>query len=169
MRACGVVALWRSADGVVWCVCGCPADISVEAYGTTTALRNVASVAVRDARTLAVAVHDPGVATSVERAIRKAGLGLNPVSDGRSGQLKVPVPRPDKSQRAQLQRTANAEAEKARIAARAVRRDAIKKVKNDNDVRKAQAKSIERDVQKMTDDTVADIERIVKAKIAALE
>lgn len=74
------------------------ADVSVSAYGTETSLKNVAQVAVRDGRTLVIHVYDESTIGAVEKAIRKAGLNLNPVREG-DGKLKVPVPRSSKTTR----------------------------------------------------------------------
>lgn len=68
------------------------AGIKVEAYGASTTLQNLAQVSVRDGRTLVVSVFDEGTSTAVERAIRAAGLNLNPVAEG-PAKLKVPVPK----------------------------------------------------------------------------
>lgn len=70
----------------------------VEAYGATSALKEVAQVSVKDGKTLAVNVFDPSVASAVEKGIRGAGLNLNPVSDG-NNRIRVPIPRPTKETR----------------------------------------------------------------------
>lgn len=67
-------------------------DVMVDAYGAKTALQNVAQVGVRDGRTLVVSVFDEAVTKDVERCIRGAGLGLNPISEG-GGKLRVPIPK----------------------------------------------------------------------------
>lgn len=74
------------------------ADVSVSAYGTETSLKNVAQVAVRDGRALVIHVFDESTVGAVEKAIRKAGLNLNPVREA-DGKLKVPVPRSSKATR----------------------------------------------------------------------
>lgn len=74
----------------------------VEAYGARSALRDLAQVSVRDGRSLTVSVFDPAVASAVEKAIRGAGLNLNPVA-GADG-IRVPVPRADRSAREALQK-----------------------------------------------------------------
>lgn len=75
--------------------------IKVEAYGTSTALNNVAQVSVRDGRNLVVNVFDESTSNAVERAIRSAGLNLNPVRDG-PAKLRVPVPKQSQKTRETL-------------------------------------------------------------------
>lgn len=138
------------------------------AYGSRTALQNVAQVSVRDARTLAVAVFDSEVTTAVEKGIRSAGLNLNPAVDGTTS-IKVPVPRADKSSRENLAKTALGEAEKAKIATRHVRRDAMNEMKKQKDsLSKTEVKRIEKEVQKATDKFVALIEQAAQDKVKAI-
>lgn len=76
-------------------------DVSVEAYGTRTALKNLAQVSVRDGRALVVSVYDEETSKAVEKAIRGAGLNLNPIAEG-NGKLLVPIPKASDETRAAL-------------------------------------------------------------------
>ncbi len=126
-------------------------------------------MAVKDGRTLAVSVFDPTVAPAVEKAIRGAGLNLNPVSDG-GNLIRVPVPRIDKKAREGLCRTARDEAEKAKIAARHVRREAMNDVKKVKDnISKAEVKRLEKDVQEVVDRFVGTIEKMAQSKVDAIQ
>lgn len=123
----------------------------------------------KDGRTLGVSVFDPSVASAVEKAIRGAGLNLNPVSDG-ANFIRVPIPRADKKAREGLCRIAKDEAEKAKIAARHVRRDAMNDVKKVKDeVSKAEIKRIEKDVQNLADRFIATIDKLAQSKIEAIQ
>lgn len=83
----------------------CRADVKVEAYGATTALRKVAQVSVRDARSLIVTVFDNAITKSVEKSIRNAGLNLNPqIATSVSGRITVPVPKPTKESREEMKK-----------------------------------------------------------------
>lgn len=142
--------------------------VQVMAYGSRTYLKNVAQVAVKDARTLSVNVFDSDVTTSVEKGIRSSGLNLNPVVDG-STSIRVPVPRADKNSRETLVRNAMGEAEKAKIATRHVRRDAMNDIKKMKDsLAKSEVKRIEKDVQKSTDKFVQLIEKVTQDKVKAI-
>ncbi|PXF41112.1 Ribosome-recycling factor [Gracilariopsis chorda] len=144
-------------------------DVSVSAYGTETSLKNVAQVAVRDGRTLVIHVFDESTVGAVEKAIRKAGLNLNPVREA-DGKLKVPVPRSSKTTRDTMKETAAKEAESAKIATRLVRRKAMEEVKTLKDeVSKDDIKRIEKGVQALTDRYIKDITQVQQNKVHAIE
>jgi ribosome recycling factor len=97
-------------------------QVMVEAYGATVPLSQVGAVSVPDPRSITVSVWDKGVVVSVEKAIRNAGLGLNPV-EGQN--LRIPVPPLTEERRRDLAKLAGKYAEQQRIAVRNVRRDAM--------------------------------------------
>src|SRR6202142_2251069 len=101
--------------------------ISVEAYGSQMPLSQVGTVAVPEPRLLTVQVWDAGLVKSVEKAIRDAGLGLNPQPDGQL--VRVPVPELSQERRQELAKIASKFAEQARVAVRNVRRDAMDELK----------------------------------------
>src|SRR3954469_8357694 len=101
--------------------------VMVEAYGSHMPLNQVASVSVPEPRLLSVSVWDKGMAKSVEKAIREANLGLNPMADGTL--IRVPIPPLTAERRAELTKVAHKYAEAARVAIRNVRRDGIEVLK----------------------------------------
>ncbi|KAI0557348.1 ribosome recycling factor [Gracilaria domingensis] len=144
-------------------------DVSVKAYGTETPLKNVAQVGVRDGRALIVQVFDESTTSAVERAIRSAGLNLNPVREV-DGKLKVPVPRSSKQTRDSMKDNALKEAEAAKIATRMIRRKAMEEVKNlKSEVSKDDLKQIEKGVQALTDRFIGNITEVQRNKVRAIE
>ena len=139
--------------------------VHVEAYGASTPLNQVAAVTVPEPRLITVQVWDKGVVGAVDKAIRAAGLGLNPVVDGQT--LRVPIPPLTGERRAELAKLAGKYAEGARVAVRNVRRDAmdhLKKLEKDADLGKDEHKKLGEDVQKITDQHVKKIDEALKQK-----
>jgi ribosome recycling factor len=139
--------------------------VQVEAYGALTPLNQVAAVTVPEPRLISVQVWDKGVVGAVDKAIRAAGLGLNPVMDGTT--LRVPIPPLTGERRAELAKLAGKYAEGARIAVRNVRREAmdhLKRLEKDADLGKDEHKKLSEDVQKSTDSFVKKIDETVKLK-----
>lgn len=142
--------------------------IQVQVYGTSTALQKVAQVSVKDGRTLMVNVFDDQTAGAVEKAIRSAGLNLNPVKDGQ-GRLKVPVPKKTEQARQSLAKVAVKDAEAAKVATRMVRRKAMDAVKGfKDDVTKDDLKRMENVVQKMSDKYIHLISQSLDDKIKSI-
>jgi len=126
--------------------------VKVHAYGTDMPLNQVGSVGVPEARLLTVQVWDRALVGAVEKAIRDAGLGLNPASDGQL--VRVPIPLLTAERRNDLAKTAHKYAEGARVAVRAVRRDGMEQVKTHekkHDIGEDMAKDWSTEVQKLTD------------------
>ena len=135
--------------------------VVVEAYGSTMPLNQVATIAVPESRMITAQVWDKGMVKAVEKAIRDAGLGLNPQADGQT--VRVPIPALNEERRHELQRVAAKYAEQARVAVRNVRRDgmdALKKMEKDGHIGQDEHRHHEKDVQAMTD---AEIKRIDEA------
>ncbi len=129
--------------------------VVVEVYGSNMPLNQVATVSAPEPRMLSVQVWDKSNVTPVEKAIRSAGLGLNPISDGQT--LRLPIPDLTEERRKELAKLAGQYAEKGRIAIRNVRRDAMDKLKideNKKDISEDDRKRLEAEVQKMTDDMI---------------
>ena len=108
---------------------------------------------------------DASAVRSVEKAIRDAGLGLNPMPDGNN--IRIPIPDLNEERRQELVKVAGKYAESARIAVRNVRRDGmddIKKMEKDNEVTEDDAKRLSDDVQKLTDDSVKKIDSMLSDK-----
>jgi ribosome recycling factor len=140
-------------------------QVMVEAYGATSPLTSVASVSVPDPRSITVSVWDKGVAVSVEKAIRNAGLGLNPVVEGQT--LRVPIPPLTEERRRELAKLAGKYAEQQRVAVRNVRRDAnddLKKAEKDTVISQDEHKRMADDVQKLTDEAIKHIDEALKTK-----
>jgi ribosome recycling factor len=139
--------------------------VTVEVYGAHMPLLQVATISVPEPRMLSVQVWDRSNVGAVEKAIRSAGLGLNPISDGTT--LRLPIPDLTEERRKELAKLAGQYAEKARIAARNVRRDAMDSLKTDekkNEINEDDRKRLETEVQKLTDDTIKEIDAAAAAK-----
>jgi ribosome recycling factor len=139
--------------------------IVVEVYGAQMPLNQVATVSVPEARLLTVQVWDRSNVQPVEKAIRSAGLGLNPITDGQL--IRLPIPELTEERRKELAKLVGQYAEKARIAVRNVRRDGMDHLKQDekkNDIREDERKRLEGEVQKLTDQTITEIDGAAEAK-----
>lgn len=139
--------------------------IHVEAYGASTPLAQVAAVSAPEPRLLAVQVWDRGVVTAVEKAIRSAGLGVNPIVDGQT--IRVPIPPLNEERRKELVKLASKYGEHARVAVRNVRRDAmeyLKKLERDGDISQDQHKKFGDQVQQATDQFVKAVDAALKTK-----
>ena len=139
--------------------------VTVEVYGAHMPLNQVASISVPEPRMLAVQVWDKSNVGPVDKAIRSAGLGLNPITDGQL--LRLPIPEMTQERRKELSKLAGQYAEKARVAVRNVRRDgmdALKQDENKKEISEDERKRSETDVQKMTDSTIAEIDAAAAAK-----
>ena len=139
--------------------------ITVDAYGSTVPLNQVANVTVPEPRMLAVNVWDKKMVGAVERAIRDSTLGLNPMSDGTI--VRVPLPELNEERRKELVKVAHQYAENARIAVRHVRRDGmdmLKKLEKDGDMGQDEARSQSDNVQKQTDSFIAKVDKLLADK-----
>lgn len=139
--------------------------VIVDAYGARSPLNQVASVSVPEPRLLSVSVWDKGLAKSVEKAIREANLGLNPMADGTL--IRVPIPPLTAERRVELTKIAHKYAEHARVSIRNVRRDGndvLKKMEKDHVISQDEHKKYAEEVQKMTDQYVAKIDEALKQK-----
>jgi ribosome recycling factor len=139
--------------------------VQVEVYGASMPLNQVATVSVPEARMISVQVWDRSNVNAVEKAIRSAGLGLNPINDGQM--IRLPIPELTEERRKELAKLVGQYAEKARIAVRNVRRDGMDHLKQDekkHDISEDERKRLEQEVQKLTDDTIKDIDEAAAAK-----
>ena len=139
--------------------------VMVEAYGQRTPLNQVATVSAPEPRMLTVQVWDKSNIGPVEKAIRSAGLGLNPINDGNT--LRLPIPDLTEERRKELAKLAAQYAEKARIAIRNVRRDGMEMLKADekkNEISEDERKRLETEVQKLTDDMIKSADETASAK-----
>nr|WP_294850112.1 ribosome recycling factor [uncultured Sphingomonas sp.] len=139
--------------------------VQVEVYGANMPLNQVATVSVPEPRLISVQVWDKSNLTSVEKAIRNAGLGINPIVDGQL--IRLPIPDLTEERRKELAKLASTYAEKARVAVRNVRRDGMDALKTDEkkkEISEDEHKKLDTEVQKMTDDTIKDIDAAAQAK-----
>lgn len=139
--------------------------VQVEAYGSTSPLNAVAAISVPEPRMISVSVWDKGMVGPVEKAIRAAGLGLNPIVDGQT--LRIPVPPLTEERRKDLVKLAGKYAEQQKIAVRNVRRDAnddLKKAEKATEISQDEQKKMETEVQKDTDAAIKKIDEALKAK-----
>jgi ribosome recycling factor len=140
--------------------------IHVQAYGQSMALNQVGSVSVPEPRMLSVQVWDKALVSAVDRAIREANLGLNPIMDGTL--LRIPIPSLTAERRQELVKIAHKYAEQARVAARHVRRDALDMIKKTEKGGEDQHRHLTEQIQKMTDETIAEIDAILATKEAEI-
>lgn len=133
--------------------------ITVEAYGSQMPLNQVGTVGVPEPRLLTVQVWDRGMVKAVEKAIREAGLGLNPQPDGNL--IRVPIPELNEERRRELQKVAGRYAEQARVAVRNVRRDGmdmLKRLEKDGEISQDEHKAYADEIQKLTDEHIKKID-----------
>jgi ribosome recycling factor len=139
--------------------------IHVEVYGANMPLNQVATVSVPEPRMLSVQVWDRSNVQPVEKAIRSANLGLNPITDGQL--IRLPIPDLTEDRRKELAKLVGQFAEKAKIAVRNVRRDGMDQLKQDekkHQISEDEHKRLEQEVQKLTDDTIKEIDELSAAK-----
>jgi ribosome recycling factor len=140
-------------------------QVMVEAYGSTAPLNNFAAVSVPEPRSISVNIWDKSVVGAVDKAIRSAGLGLNPVVEGTM--LRIPIPPLTEERRKDLAKIAGKYAEQQKVAVRNIRRDAnddLKKAEKDGAIAEDERKRMETEVQKLTDDAVKRIDEALKTK-----
>jgi ribosome recycling factor len=139
--------------------------VNVEAYGSHMPLSQVASVSVPEPRMLSVQVWDKSMVGAVERGIREANLGLNPIIEGQL--LRIPIPELNAERRQELVKVGHKYAEQARIAVRHVRRDGIdllKKLEKDGDITEDDERRSSDAVQKATDQAIAEVDQLLATK-----
>lgn len=143
--------------------------VKVEAYGSSSPITAVAAISVPEPRMISVSVWDKSMVVAVEKAIRNANLGLNPIVDGQT--LRIPVPPLTEERRKDLAKLAAKYAEQQKIAVRNVRRDAnddLKKAEKAGDISQDEQKKLETEVQKDTDAAIKRIDETLKSKEAEI-
>lgn len=143
--------------------------IVVEAYGASMPIGQLASVSVPEPRMLAVQVWDRATVSAVDRAIREANLGLNPIMDGQL--LRIPIPALNAERRQELVKIAHKYAEATRVAVRHVRRDGLdllKKAEADGGMSKDDSGRLAEQIQKLTDQTISEIDQVLGTKEAEI-
>lgn len=139
--------------------------VHVSAYGNNMPLNQVGTVNVPEPRMITVQVWDRGLVGAVEKAIRDAGLGLNPASDGST--VRVPIPELSQDRRQELSKIAHKYAEQARVAVRNVRRDGmdhLKKLEKDGKITEDEHRGLSDQMQKLTDEHVKKVDDTLAGK-----
>ena len=141
--------------------------VHVDYYGSMVPISQVANVSLIDARTIGVQPWEKGLSAKIEKAIRESDLGLNPASQG--DLIRVPMPALSEERRRDLGKIVRNTGEDARIAVRGVRREAneqLKKLLKDRLVTEDDERRAQDEVQRLTDRTIAEIDRLVQGKEA---
>jgi ribosome recycling factor len=144
-------------------------QVHVEYYGSMVPISQVANVSLLDARTISVQPWEKGMGAKIEKAIRESDLGLNPSAQG--DLLRVPMPPLTEERRRDLTKVVHREGEDAKVAVRNIRRDAnehAKKLLKDKQIGEDEERRSLEDLQKLTDRTIAEIDRLVAAKEAEI-
>lgn len=144
-------------------------QISVSYYGTDSSLSQVANIAVEDARTLTITPWEKSMVQVIEKAILKSDLGLNPSTNGMT--IRIPLPPLTEQRRRELVKVVKHEAENGRVAIRNIRRDAntaIKEALKEKLISEDDARNAEEKIQKITDQYVKEVEKLLEAKEADL-
>ena len=143
--------------------------VRVDYYGTMTALNKLANVSVLDVHNLSVQPYDRGAVQMIDKAIRTADLGLNPVSDGQV--IRVPIPPLNEERRRDFVKLIKKFGEETKIALRNIRRDAndhLKKAEKEEHVSEDDRKKAEKQVQELTDKHIANVDQALKVKEAEI-
>ncbi|HEY7897288.1 MAG TPA: ribosome recycling factor [Gemmatimonadaceae bacterium] len=140
--------------------------VRVEVYGQQMQLNQVASVSSPDPRSLIVTPYDKGQLKAIEKAIRESDLGLDPSTQG--GLIRVPLPSMNEQRRKELVKIVHKLAEDGRIGIRHARTDGREKLKKLDKVSEDEVKLAEKDLQKIHDDHMAQLESLLKAKEAEI-
>jgi ribosome recycling factor len=139
--------------------------INIEAYGQSMPITQVATVSVPEPRLLSVSVWDRSMVHAVEKAIRDSDLGLNPLTEGQT--IRLRIPEMNEQRRKEMVKVAHKYAEEARIAVRHVRRDGLdllKKMKKDGVLGEDEERRQEEQVQKATDESIAEVDQFLAGK-----
>jgi ribosome recycling factor len=140
-------------------------NVNVDAYGAKMPMNQVGSISVPEPRMLTVQVWDNSLIKEAEKAIRDADLGLNPQTEGNL--IRVPLPDLSEERRVELTKVAAKFGEQARVAVRNVRRDGmdtLKKNEKDGDISKDEQRDRGEEIQKLTDQHIAEIDKLLAEK-----
>ncbi|WP_140625813.1 ribosome recycling factor [Methylibium rhizosphaerae] len=144
-------------------------QVHVEYYGSMVPLSQVANVSLLDARTISVQPWEKGMGPKIEKAIRESDLGLNPAAQG--DLLRVPMPALTEERRKELTKVVRHTGEEAKVAVRNLRRDAnehAKKLLKDKAITEDEERRSQDEVQKLTDRTIAEIDKLIHGKEAEI-
>lgn len=139
--------------------------VQVEAYGQRMPISQVGTVAAPEPRLLTVQIWDKGMVKAADKAIREAGIGLNPQADGQL--LRIPIPELNEERRKELVKLAHKYAEQSRVAVRNVRRDGmdlLKKLEKDHQISQDEQRKFGDELQKLTDGHVKEVDQMLEGK-----
>lgn len=140
-------------------------DVKVDYYGAVSPINQIASVAIPDSRTITIQPWDKGAFALIEKAILASDLGLTPINDGKL--IRINIPLLTEERRKELVKVSRKYAEDAKVAVRNIRReanDAFKKLEKNKDISEDDCKRGQDELQKLTDDTVAQIDKVTQDK-----
>ncbi len=144
-------------------------QVQVDYYGSPVPISQVANVSLLDARTISVQPWEKGMGAKIEKAIRESDLGLNPSTQG--DLIRVPMPPLTEERRRELTKVVKSSGEDAKVAIRNLRRDAnehAKRLLKDKAITEDEDRRSQDDVQKLTDKTIAEVDKLVQAKEAEI-
>ncbi|MCI8804548.1 MAG: ribosome recycling factor [Clostridiales bacterium] len=139
--------------------------ITVDYYGTPTPLNQVGNISIPEARLIQIQPWDISVMKEIEKAINASDLGINPTNDGKV--IRLVFPELTEERRKALTKDVKKKGEDTKVAIRNIRRDGIdafKKLEKANEITEDELKSLEDEIQKITDKNVADIDKLIEAK-----
>lgn len=139
--------------------------VTVEYYGAETPLNQLAQISIPEARVLMITPYDKSSLENIEKGINKADLGIPPVNDGNV--IRLVIPPLTEERRKEIAKKVGGEAENAKISIRNIRRDAIDQVKKSTkagDISEDDQRQFENEIQKLTDQSTAEIDRLAKEK-----
>lgn len=139
--------------------------ITVDYYGSPTPIQQIASISTADARSLLIQPWDGSVLKGIEKAILASDLGINPQNDGRA--IRLVFPQLTEERRKDLAKQVKKYAEEAKVAVRNIRRDAMEKFKaqkKKSEITEDDLKIVEKDMQKLTDDYIKEVDKIAAKK-----
>lgn len=140
--------------------------IMVDAYGSKMPMNQVGTIGVPEPRMITIQVWDKGMVGAVEKAVRDAGLGINPVVDGQN--VRIPIPPLTEERRKELAKVASKYAEQTKVAIRNVRREGMESIKKADGVGEDDQKKLSEEVQKLTDEMVKKVDEALVAKEAEI-
>ena len=144
-------------------------QVHVDYYGSPVPISQVANVSLMDARTISVQPWEKGMGAKIEKAIRESDLGLNPSAQGEL--IRVPMPPLTEERRKELTKVVKSEGEDAKVAIRNLRRDAnehAKRLLKDKEITEDDDRRSQDYIQKLTDKTIAEIDKLVQGKEAEI-
>jgi len=139
--------------------------IQVDYYGSPTSIQQMAAVAVSEARILVITPWDKTTLGAIEKAIQKSDLGINPANDGNV--IRIAFPQPTEERRKELCKQVSKIGEEAKVAIRAIRRDANEKIKaqkKKSEITEDDLKDLEKDIQNKTDKYIKDVDKTCESK-----